>query len=65
MSTMKAVVKPRPLPGKDWKKGFDLLDRPVPKIEKSTDVKFQVVAAAICGTDVGIYNSKDSLRDSM
>ena len=62
---MKAVVKPRPLPGKDWKKGFELLDRPVPEIEKPTDVKFQVVAAAICGTDVGIYNSKDSLHDMM
>lgn len=65
MKTMKAVVKPRPLPGKDWKKGFELLERPEPLIEKPTDVKFSVVAAAICGTDVGIYNSKDSLRDSM
>jgi threonine 3-dehydrogenase len=65
MKTMKAVVKPRPLPGKDWKKGFDMLERPIPEIKKSTDVKFKIVAGAICGTDVGIYNSKDSLRDSM
>ncbi len=65
MSTMKAVVKSRPLPGKDWKKGFDLLERPVPEIKNSSHVKFKVVAAAICGTDVGIYNSKDSIRDSM
>jgi len=62
---MQAVVKPRPRPGKDWKKGFDLLERPVPEIKKSTDVKFKVAAAAVCGTDVGIYNSKDSIRDSM
>jgi len=65
MSTMKAVTKPRPLPGKEWKKGFDLSERPIPEIKKPTDVKFKVTAAAICGTDVGIYNSKDSLRDSM
>jgi len=62
---MKAVIKPRPNPGKEWKKGFDLIDRPVPEITNQTDVKFKVTAAAVCGTDVGIYNSKDSLRDSM
>lgn len=65
MKTMKAVVKPRPLPGKEWKKGFNLLERPIPEIKNSSHVKFKVIAAAICGTDVGIYNSKDSLRDSM
>jgi len=62
---MKAVVKPRPLPGKEWKKGFDFLERPVPEIKDTSHVKFKVVAAAVCGTDVGIYSSKDSLRDSM
>ncbi len=65
MSTMKAVLKPKPLPGKEWKKGFEIDDRPVPSIQRPSDVKFKVVAAAVCGTDVGIYNSKDSLRDSM
>ncbi len=65
MSTMKAVNKPRPLPGKEWKKGFDFVERPVPEITRQTDVKFKVEAAAVCGTDVSIYNSKDSLRDSM
>jgi threonine 3-dehydrogenase len=65
MHTMKAVIKPRPLPGKDWKKGFVYEERPIPNITKPTDVKFQVIAAAVCGTDVGIYHSKDSLRDSM
>jgi len=65
MSTMKAVTKPRPLPGKDWKKGFNIVDLPVPEITDPAMVKFKVVAAAVCGTDVGIYNSKDSLRDSM
>jgi threonine 3-dehydrogenase len=65
MDTMKAVLKPRPLPGKEWKKGFDIDERPVPAIQKPGDVKFQVLVSAVCGTDVGIFNSKDSLRDSM
>jgi threonine 3-dehydrogenase len=65
MKTMKAVLKPKPIPGKEWKKGFDIDERPIPEIKKPGDVKFKVLAAAVCGTDVGIYNSKDSLRDSM
>jgi threonine 3-dehydrogenase len=65
MKTMTAVVKSRPLPGKEWKKGVDITDRPIPAAARPTDVKIRVTAAAVCGTDVGIYNSKDSLRDSM
>ena len=65
MNTMKAVVKTTPARGKDWEKGFRLVEKEVPRIEKATDVKMRVVAAAVCGTDVGIYNSKDSLREEM
>lgn len=62
---MKAVVKDRPVPGKEWAKGFRLIDKPVPAVESPTDVLIQVHAAAVCGTDVGIYQSKDSLYNSM
>jgi threonine 3-dehydrogenase len=62
---MKAIAKPRPLDGKDWPIGFRLLDRPEPKVEALTDVIVEVYAGAICGTDVGIYNGKESLRTQM
>ncbi|MBS4027253.1 MAG: zinc-binding dehydrogenase [Ignavibacteriales bacterium] len=62
---MKAIVKPTPLPDKDWGKGLQLIDRDEPQIIKPTDVKLQVLYGAICGTDVGIYHSKDSLRRQM
>ncbi len=65
MSTMKAVVKCTPALGRDWEKGLRLVQKEVPRIENPTDVKMRVVAAAICGTDLGIYNSKDSLREEM
>ncbi len=62
---MKAIVKEQPKLYKDWKKGLELIDRPVPEVRKSDDVQLRVVAAGICGTDVGIYQSKDSLKNSM
>lgn len=65
MDYMKAVVKEKPYPGKDWHKGFKLVKREIPKIDNVDDVKIKVLATAICGTDVGIYNAKDSLKDSM
>ena len=65
MSTMKAVVKQTPAQGKIWEKGFRLIQKEIPRIEKATDVKMRVVAAAVCGTDVAIYNSKLSLREEM
>src|ERR1039458_8999213 len=45
--------------------GFQLLDKPIPKVESPNDVIIKVFAGAICGTDVGIYNSKESLRVEM
>jgi len=62
---MKAVVKPKPQIYQAWPKGFHLVQREKPAVESSGDVQLRVVAAGICGTDVGIYNSKDSLKNSM
>lgn len=65
MPTMKAIVKERPEPGKEWKKGLELVQKQVPELEDEGEVKMKVVAAAVCGTDVSIYNAKDSLREEM
>ncbi len=65
MEYMKAVVKEKPYPGKEWQRGFKLVRMEIPKITSSEEVKIKVLATAICGTDVGIYNAKDSLKDSM
>ncbi len=62
---MKAIVKEKPRLYKDWKKGLSLVNKPVPVVQRSNDIQFKVVAAGICGTDVGIYQSKDSLKNSM
>lgn len=62
---MKAIVKPRPELYQAWPKGMLLVDKHKPQIEKPDDVQIEVVAAGICGTDVGIYNSKDSVKNSM
>ncbi len=62
---MKAVVKPKPQIYQAWPKGFHLVQREKPTVESSGDVQLRIVAAGICGTDVGIYNSKDSLKNSM
>lgn len=62
---MKAVIKPKPYPDQTWQKGFQLVEREKPVVQNPNDVQFKVVAAGICGTDVGIYNSKDSLKNSM
>lgn len=61
---MKALIKSKPIIGKDWEIGFKLKNIPIPKIKKG-EVLIKVFAGAICGTDVGIYNSKDSLRNTM
>ena len=63
---MKAIIKSKP--GTDetpWPVGLQLVDKAIPEVEESTDVKVRVVAGAICGTDAGIYESKDSLRREM
>ncbi|MEX0737457.1 MAG: zinc-binding dehydrogenase [Bacteroidota bacterium] len=62
---MKAIVKPKPVEGVEWPKGFQIIDKPEPKVERSDDVIIEVFAGAICGTDVGIYNCKPSLRVEM
>ncbi len=63
---MKAIVKDKPpFDGQVWKTGLRLAEMPVPEIEESGDVKIRVVAGAICGTDAGIYESKESLRREM
>ncbi|WP_218060073.1 alcohol dehydrogenase catalytic domain-containing protein [Candidatus Kryptonium thompsonii] len=62
---MKAVIKPTPHPQKDWEKGLILTEVPIPQITDPREVKIEILASAICGTDVGIYNSKQSLKDEM
>ncbi len=62
---MKAIVKVRPQNGCEWPQGLELQEKPVPDITRPGDVKVRVLAAGICGTDVGIFNSKESLRDEM
>ena len=62
---MKAIVKPKPKEGQEWPVGLQIIDKPEPTVENSNDVIIQVKAGAICGTDVGIYYSKDSLRVQM
>jgi len=62
---MKAIIKPKPYPDQIWQKGFQLIEKEKPIVQNSEDVQLKIVAAGICGTDVGIYNSKDSLKNSM
>ncbi len=62
---MQALVKPKPPASGRWPEGLSLVERPVPGLSSPTDVLVRVTAGGICGTDVGIYHSKDSLRTSM
>lgn len=63
---MKAIVKSKPpTDGRPWPTGLQFKNKLVPEIEESTDVKLRVIAGAVCGTDTGIYESKDSLRREM
>lgn len=62
---MKAIVKEKPKEGQPWPRGLHLVEKAVPKVLHPDDVKVEVIAAGICGTDVGIYNSKDSIRVEM
>lgn len=62
---MKVIIKPRPVEGQEWPKGVLLGEKPVPAIERPTDVIIKVFAGAVCGTDVGIYHGKESLRKEM
>jgi threonine 3-dehydrogenase len=62
---MKAVVKQKPEMYTAWKKGLALVEKEIPSVRKPNEVRMKVVAGGICGTDVGIYHSKDSLKTSM
>src|SRR5438105_14842978 len=62
---MKALVKDKPLETADWPTGLRLEDRPIPGNLAPDEVLVKVLAAGICGTDVGIYHSKKSIRDEM
>ncbi|MFI5252078.1 MAG: zinc-binding dehydrogenase [Bacteroidota bacterium] len=62
---MEAIVKPKPEIYNAWPKGMLIVEKHIPQVERPNDVQIKVVAAGICGTDVGIYNSKDSLKQSM
>ena len=62
---MNAVVKPKPEMYSAWPNGLQLVEKAIPQVNMPGDVQLRVVAAGICGTDVGIYMSKDSLKNSM
>src|SRR5438445_5994950 len=62
---MKALVKDKPLDNADWPVGLRIEDRQIPSTLATDEVLVKVLAAGICGTDVGIYHSKKSIRDEM
>jgi threonine 3-dehydrogenase len=62
---MKALVKPKPELSAPWPEGLRLIEKAVPRVRNAGDVLLKVTAAGICGTDVGIYHSKASLKTSM
>ncbi len=62
---MLGLVKTRPNGSTPWPKGLRLEERPSPTLLEPDEVKIEVLAAGICGTDVGIYNNKDSIRAEM
>jgi threonine 3-dehydrogenase len=62
---MRAIVKPRPIGDDAWPEGLTLEQIDEPQVEHPEDVKIRVVAAGICGTDVGIYRSRKALRATM
>ena len=64
-SHMQAIVKPRPQLYKAWPRGLALVQKQRSTVQTSEEVQLKVIAAGICGTDVGIYESKDSLKNNM
>lgn len=62
---MKAIVKPKPTDGREWPVGMNIVEKPEPRVEQPNDVIIKVFAGAVCGTDVGIYNGKDTIRKEM
>ncbi|MFZ0391438.1 MAG: alcohol dehydrogenase catalytic domain-containing protein [Calditrichia bacterium] len=65
MSRMLALVKEKPVISESWPEGFRLEERPVPEISRPDQVKVEVLMAGICGTDVGIYHSKSTIKAEM
>src|SRR6476660_8076475 len=63
--SMKALIKDKPTDRTPWPTGLRLEDRPIPKDIGPDEVLIKVIAAGICGTDSGIYNCKNSLRNEM
>jgi threonine 3-dehydrogenase len=63
---MIALVKRKPpANGAEWAKGLALVERQLPRAAGREDVLIGVTAGGICGTDVGIYNSKASLAGAI
>jgi len=62
---MKALVKDKPVDQAGWPSGVRLEERQIPRDLAPDEVLVKVLAAGICGTDVGIYHSKQSIRDEM
>ncbi|MCX6785704.1 MAG: zinc-binding dehydrogenase [Candidatus Komeilibacteria bacterium] len=62
---MRAIIKRKPELNKEWYKGVELVDKPEPQITQAGEVKIKVIAAAICGTDVSIYNGTEALKNSL
>lgn len=61
---MKALIKRKPT-GEAWYTGLELVDRPEPAVSVDRPIKVRVLAAGICGTDVGLYQGKASLAQAL
>lgn len=62
---MKALIKRKPTNPPEWYTGLELIDAPEPNVTESRPIKLKIVSSGICGTDVGIYQGKDSLAIAM
>ena len=56
---MLAVTKPKPHENEEWSQGFNIIDMPETTLPDDDHVLIEVSTGGICGTDVGIYNSKE------
>ncbi len=62
---MLAVTKPKPHENEEWSHGFNIIDMPETSLPDDDHVLIEVSTGGICGTDVGIYNSKESIKKEM
>ena len=62
---MQALVKRTPTNPPRWYQGLELIEKPEPELSPERNVKLEIVSGGICGTDVGIYQGKDSLANAM